>query len=780
MRHNGALIGKSRYVRNKLGGGGYVTDIRCAGTGGNKVRVCRTDTMGAYIIASNDNGQWRLAMQAEVNVDESELKYNYYGGAGCYDIAVAPSNTNYIYNCQFGYIWRSADKGATWTRTALPFYGSVGGGNVYAYNANSSYRMFNERMNVDPANHLVVAFGHPDINADGGLKYTLDGGANWTSVSQATIPQPTALDRGMAVAFDPDSGTTSGRTNHVYVFSHGRGIYRSTTGITGAFTLITGSPTALTHMVVRNGVLWTCGVENDGGQMKKWTSGGGWSDVAGVTYAQRIAISPDGTKIIAMIPSSGYMASSNSGASFSTLTPTLIRKAVNIPWHETTNESYMSNGGVCWDTDTNLLYIAEGIGCWKCPTPPLDGTSPTYYEDSVGIENLVSMQILVLPSDGTVIYNSMDRNVFVKARADWNKYPSQAGVSNVHALDHGGCVDYCPGNESRLAVVSSNNGKLNISSNKGLSWTPSENVPNNVAATPPQTGGDGSQSYGGNISIGGTNNFVWMPTSLRRPSYTLDGGKTWNFCSFGGNTPPEYNPATPGDELICWHPVYNRQRITLISDKEAALTHYLYCPGVEKATGNGATLNAAYRGLWKSTDGGATFTRLYAGLIGPSFGVDAYHAKLRKALGQPAGHFFFCSGDVNADDQHANDAVIRFSPDEGATWFDLPGVKEPLDVVLGKGARGAAYHAIYAWGGLAGVRGLHRCTDFDPANPTACTWETIAEVPVGGMDIGRYPGGDFDSGNVLGADMQVFGLVYVGFGGSGMFRCFYDGRMRMV
>ncbi|MBL9070234.1 MAG: exo-alpha-sialidase [Sphingopyxis sp.] len=756
MRNGGTILGGSKYERVRLGGGGYVTGLRIAGTGNQKVLVCRTDTCGGYIRGPNDT-EWRLLLQAEINISESLMKYSYDRGAGCYDVCVAPSNTNYVYICQVGYVYRSPDRGASWVRTTLPVYNN--------YGANSGSRTCNERMNVDPANHLVVGFGPPDVSAAGGFKYTLDGGDTW--VSHPDIPAPLQVvndkDRGMAVTFDPESGTTSGRTNHVYVWSYGNGIYRSTTGVSGTFTLISGSPTDIGHMLARNGALWTGGTsQSNQAQLRKWTPGGGWADVAGVTDTKHLAISPDGTKFISMIGSSAYRASSNSGASFSGLCPSVGRQAVNIPWHQTTNENYMSNGAVVWDTDSNAIFLAEGIGCWKCNNPPLDGAIPTFLEDSVGIENLVSMQILVPPLNGRIHYLSQDRNVLTRERSQWNQYPANAGVTNVEALDHGGGIDHAAGDENWLAVVSSKNGRGNYSSNGGASWTPFTNVPANVLPTggQPATGGQG---FGGNVAVGAPGNVVWLPTGNNIPSFTKDGGATWAYCKFGGEVPPSTG--------MRWHNQYSYQRLQLIADKQNAGTFYLYHVGNQAHD----AASQQFRGFWKSTDGGENWTRIRSGLItssgagiGIDYTIDAYNCKLRMPPGK-SPHLFYCPGDVDADDTHANFG-ISFSADQGATWVDWTGdMNEPLDFAFGKAAPGAGYPAIYAWGGLSGVRGLHRCIDFNPSNPTAATWQTI----------GRYPGGDLDNGTVLGADMQVFGLCYIGFGGSGAFRARYDYTLRM-
>lgn len=736
--------GTWRYERVAIGGGGYVTGMRIAGRGTEKVRVCRTDTAGGFIWASEEN-RWQPLLQAGINIDPELMRYHYPRGAGCYDVAVAPSRTDCIYVCQGGFVYASGDRARTWRRTALPYYDG--------YGANSSSRMTNERMAVDPANHLVLGIGNPDTGARGGLHISFDGGDSWAAHPQ--IPAPSAPDRGMAIAFDPDSGSNGERTRLVYIWSYGHGIFRSISGIQGHFDLIEGSPADIGHMAARGGNLWTGGTSRgDGAPLRRWTERGGWTSVPGVPDAKHIAISADGKRIVSMIASSAYRLSLDGGATFGPLTPRIRRKAVHIGWHETTNENYMSNGACAWDTEADILYIAEGIGCWKCISPPHDGSVPVYLEDSVGIENLVSMQIMVPPQNSRIHYVTQDRNVATRDWWQFRQYPANIGVSNAVPLDHGGGIDYAAGNEDYLAVVGSKNGCCNISRDGGKSWAPVAAVPQNVRATAPQPATEGT-GFGGNIAVGPPGNLVWLPTGNNKPSVTLDNGASWAYCLFEGTE--------PDNSGMRWHNQYSYQRIQLLADKERPGTFFLYHVGNERHD----DASRRFRGIWKSDDGGRNFQRMRKDLIGPIFGTDAFNCKLKMPPGR-SPHLFFCVGDVDANDSDS-DIGIFFSADEGSSWARVAGVREPLDFAFGKAAPGSDYPTLYAWGGLAGVRGLHRCIEFDPRRPGAAKWETI----------GRYPGGSMDNGTVLAADMQEVGLVYLGLGGSGLFRAVSEANLRV-
>jgi len=74
------------------------------------------------------------ASEANVNVDHNE---------GVYEIRIAPSNSNIFYMEYLGYVYRSTDKGATWTKTNFAHV---------AEDAGDTNRMDGQKMAVDPNN----------------------------------------------------------------------------------------------------------------------------------------------------------------------------------------------------------------------------------------------------------------------------------------------------------------------------------------------------------------------------------------------------------------------------------------------------------------------------------------------------------------------------------------------------------------------------------------------------------------------------------------------------
>jgi hypothetical protein len=91
------------------------------------------------------------------------------------------------------------------------------------------------------------------------------------------------------------------------------------------------------------------------------------------------------------------------------------------------------------------------------------------------------------------------------------------------------------------------------------------------------------------------------------------------------------------------------------------------------------------------------------------------------------------------------------STDGGVTWRTIPHALEVVDFGFGKPMASSDYPAIYVVGWVNGVYGIWRSDD------EAASW----------INIGKYPNNSIDKITVINGDMNVYGTVYVGFGGSG-------------
>ena len=146
----------------KVGAGGFVAGLDIANDG---TMVVRTDTNGAYLW---NGSQWLQLVTASSMPAAFD-----FSGQGVYEIQVAPSNSSIMYMTFDGYVFKSTNKGTTWTQTAFTAF------NNSSDPANDSYRMNGQKMAIDPNNPNIVYVGTPS----NGLYVTTNGGSTWSSVS---------------------------------------------------------------------------------------------------------------------------------------------------------------------------------------------------------------------------------------------------------------------------------------------------------------------------------------------------------------------------------------------------------------------------------------------------------------------------------------------------------------------------------------------------------------------------------------------------------------------
>jgi photosystem II stability/assembly factor-like uncharacterized protein len=181
--------------------------------------------------------------------------------------------------------------------------------------------------------------------------------------------------------------------------------------------------------------------------------------------------------------------------------------------------------------------------------------------------------------------------------------------------------------------------------------------------------------------------------------------------------------------------------------------------------------------VWRSADGGATWTAV-AGLAKPNMRpvgdpVDAqvFYAYDDAALlvSTDGGATFAPRAGLPAGGSH----LVRVAPGrEGDVWVALKngGLARSVDggkhfaalapvrycgaVGFGKAADGHDYPAVYIWGDVGGVRGIHRSID------AGATWTRIND------DAHQY-GGPGDGQFIVG-DMNRYGVVYMSTAGRGI------------
>ncbi|MEP6784452.1 MAG: hypothetical protein ABI898_01790 [Sphingomonadales bacterium] len=668
-------------------------------------KVCRCDTFNGYLW-DNASSEWKLLLTT-TSMPAGEWGHETLYEQGVYEIAIAPSDSNRIYVVFNGFVYKSTNKGVSFTKTAFPQ------SNV---SPNDDHRTLGRKMAIDPANPDVVYVGTPDK----GLLATTNGGSTWAAPSGVPTSRTAA---GFAIAFDPSSGTNGNKTRRIYVSSHGNGVYQSNDA-GGNFALTAGSPT--THRRMRcdqNGVLWL----TDGGNGRNlWRlTSGIWIPLplAGEDM-HTIAVNPADARHIVVGSSGGGISQTFDGGAvwtgiyYQTYPANSGRRvADDIPWLGWTNENYMSNAEMQFDPSANnKLYFAEGVGVWYTnpPLPPQWFTGFDWISQSKGIEQLVSNRLVAPAAGGTPLYFAWDRPVFQIQNPE--VFPSTHGPNREKSILMGWSGDYAL-DDPRFVVGLMNwwgAEQSGYSTDGGTTWTKFATAPTEIVAG----------KIGGSMAVSTKDNIVWVPSNNGNPYYTKDRGTTWTQISVPG-------VATTGDTGWGWAYYLNRQAVA--ADKVTAGTFYLY------------NYLAGVAGLYRSTDGGANWVRVYNREIAPS---SSYNATLAAVPGK-AGHLFFTSGFESG--ANPGKSPLMRSSDGGASWASVGNLTEVYSIGFGKAAAGSDYPAIFIAGYSGNTWGIWRSDD------NAANW----------VKIGDYPLGNFDQPKAIAGDMSIYGRVYLGFGGSG-------------
>jgi hypothetical protein len=696
----------------RIGGGGWLTGMDISADG--STRVVRTDTYGAYAWDAAA-GRWvQLVTATSLPADEVDVER----AQGVYEIRVAPSDPRRLYMAFDGRVFRSDDRGATWSATAFT--------RVSQMDANDPFRTWGAKMAVDPANPDVVYVGTPRD----GLFSTHDGGASWRRA--ASVPAGASVQGGWpgitGIVFDPGSGAAAGRTLGLYVASSGNGVFRSADAGAG-FTQISGGelagPSSVLHAAVAGGAYFATSPDlQDGKANGVWKhTSAGWQDInPGNQYWHSIALDPRDSKRVVLGSDGGYLnVSRDGGASFAGPIWQVSRAADDVPWLAWTHEEYLSNGAMRFDpSHADRLWFAQGIGVWWTT---LRGApqSVVWTSSTRGIEQLVANAIAA-PPGGNPVLASWDRALFTID--DPVRFPASHGPTS--RFNMGWQVDYASSDPRVLvAFVSDVRGQggdgldlqASFSHDGGRTWTPFPAMPLGSRSSWDTFGfGTGAASSPTNV--------LWVPSGKRAPYVTQDGARTWKKIALPGV------PDTPeGWEGLHW--AYYLNRHIAAADRVRPNTFYLY---------------HTPKGVFRSTDGGDTWSLVHAGEIESHSG---FNASLRAVPGHE-GHLFFTIGQQKGETSAPSGRFMR-SVDGGASWKAVRDVLEVHAFGFGAPAEPGRYPQIYIAGWVRGKYGIWRSDD------EAASW----------TQIGDFPLGSFDQVKAIDGDKNTPGTVYVGFQGSG-------------
>lgn len=636
-------------------------------------------------------------------------KRNSYGIDG---MAIDPNNPDILYVAagkawnRTGDVLKSTDRGETWQETNLK----------KKFYGNGQWRYTGELIAVDPVNSDIIYVG---TRADG-LYKSLDGAKTWQQVAGVPagevvppeeMPLMTQFDYPIgtrSVVFDPTSGK-NGISQIIYASVVGKGIYQ-TKDAGQTWVLMSESPTLAGRMeAADNGALY---VTTLGQGVKKYHNGI-WTDITPPDSDLRycgLSVDPNNSDNIIV---SRWANTDN---------------PIQLPIYRS------KNGGASWElVSTTTADNCKFAPAWFPPWFFLASTSQVifdpHHQGVVFAADWYSVwktpDIWANPSNATQWYAQSDGlentciltlatlpsgSNLLSGGADYGGH-SHSDINSfpegelIRTMGNMNSIDFCEANPDYVAATGSR-----FHDSNGVFVISDDNGKTFTKIKTPDGCRNGRVAY----SATNTNHIVWVPQS-GTPIVTTDRGNTWSETT---GAPTD----TVTDFWLTNQP--------LAADKVNGNTFYLLrAPDNEN--------NEFYR----STDGGATWHLINNTQLGKA--DPWFWPQVKTAPGM--------EGEVWVT--QSEDGLYR-SSDGGNTFNKVLHVQTARLVAFGKNPPGKSHPAVFVQGKVNGIDdGVFRSDDMGQ------TWIQINDSS---SMIGNIP-------NSMEGDRQIFGRVYIGTNGSGIY-----------
>lgn len=694
-----------------LGAGGFNTGIAIAPDG---TTLVRTDTYGFYKISGGAAQLLYLGSQFPAPTN----------GRGCWEIAIAPSQTTRFAAICSNILYRSDNGGATWAAANLTMTNA---------NANdgTGVRLASRKMAIDPANPDHAIVGMPNGSAPSGVWETFNFGAatpTWAKISG--IADPTVALGVTGIIFDTSSGTTtvSGHTvtARCLVASNGNGLYETLNG-GSTWTLTTGTPTQIATAQMGPAGQYYCagGTASGMGVMRYLPAGNpqaGWADISPNAHYFAASTGPCAATTCADPAISGKLLVSGPNAIFLGF-QTTNADAATVTWVGNSGfpsgKSPVLTGPIGWMNQVKgasvgnmivnpvdgFIYGASGIGTWKFTNINYSFSyNVAATTVCVGMEQMVANDSCSPVGAAQPLFGVWDRGIM---RANLPGYPTAQYPTP--ALTNCWQFDYASDDPAVIValIMTSMVNNSAVSIDSGVTF-------NQLGGTLPTTTNDG-----GCVAVASSTNFLMAigGNSGSRLYYTKD-GTTYNL--------PPGLPQGPTNKWTAGNSTPSR---VVAADRVNIGTFIAYNQG---------------NGIYKSTDGGDTWALQSGSNLanGGNFRNTFWFAPGTSDL-------WFSEADSNVN------SLLYKSTDWGATKSTIANVSHVIRFGFGKPAPGSSYPTIILYGSVNGVVGFWFSTD------GAVSWTKVA-----GTLVSTPPLYSLDFVNSVNGDMNIFGRFYVGFGGS--------------
>ncbi|MEU2437986.1 cellulose binding domain-containing protein [Streptomyces rubradiris] len=713
----------------RIDGGGFVPGIVFNRTEKN-LAYARTDIGGAY--------RWQQSAKTWTPLLDS-VGWTEWGHTGVVSLASDPVEPDKVYAAVGTYtngwdptngaVLRSADRGASWRKTDLPF--KLGG--------NMPGRGMGERLAVDPNRNSVLYLGAPSGK---GLWRSTDSGVTWSQVTSFPNPgdyqQDPSDTSGYAsdnqgivwVTFDESTGSSGSATKTVYVGVADKddAVYRSTdAGAT--WTRLAGQPTGyLAHKGVldaANGYLYLAysdkGGPYDGGKGRLYryaTATGAWTDISPAAEADTYY---------------GF-----SGLSVDRQHPSTLMATAYSSWWPDTQLFRSTDSGATWTkawdytsypNRANRYTLDVSSSPWLTfganPSPPEQTPKLGWMTEALEIDPFDSARMMF--GTGATIYGTEDLTKW-DSGGQFSLRPMVRGLEETAVND--------------LAAPPSGGAQLfsALGDIGGFRHTDLTSVPSMMYTSPTFTS---TTSLDFAEAKPDTVVRVGDLDSGPHIAFSTDNGANW----FAGQDPSGVSgggtvaAAADGSRFV-WSPAGTGVRHTTGFGTSWAESAGIPAGAIVESDRVDAKTFYGFKSgrFYVSTDGGATFT------ASPATGLPSGDGVRFKALPGAEGDVWLAGG--AADGAYG----LWHSTDGGASFTRLADVEQADTIGFGKAAPGASYQTLYTSAKIGGVRGIFRSTD------KGASWTRIND------DAHQWGW----TGAAITGDPRVYGRVYVSTNGRGV------------
>jgi hypothetical protein len=395
-----------------LGGGGFVTSIALAAKAGKTVMMTANDVTLGYTRTFGDKTWQKTFNLSNFPAGEHTPIPPYapragFGrtsdvGTGFYAVRFAPSNPDFRVASFNNRIWFTENGGTSWARAS-------GFPAIYMH-ANADYqRTCQSTLAIHPSNTSVWLVG----TSNDGVWATTNKGVSATELTgiPTNITEASNPNRKHFVASDPTDG------NIWYAYSHTNGIYRSTTGVTGTYTLMSGSPTNIMQMAVcpTTGDLFVNAWYTVAGNKLSYydKSANTWVTCLNTSQSKTFAIDPFDANHIVCIGENGEgpFRSLDKGATAFVDYTDVLRGPGEIPWYSNSDKAVFAAELNFDPVVARRLWVSEGLGVGYVDLPVSNTASwPWRWLDySAGIEMLIQFDSFYNPAKNRMVHLCWDK-----------------------------------------------------------------------------------------------------------------------------------------------------------------------------------------------------------------------------------------------------------------------------------------------------------------------------------------------------------------------------------